>query len=175
MTRIIFPTILLIAALGLFILYTNPTYQTVKTLSAQNSSYDDALSKAAQLRTLRDQLLQTRASFSDDDVTKLTHVLPDNVDNIRLIIDINNIASRHNLSLTDVQLGDTGGGAAGTSALAVGPTGAAVGSANYSDFLAFEEDLEHSLRIVDVDKLSFVSGIGDLNIYKFEITTYWLH
>jgi Tfp pilus assembly protein PilO len=183
MTRILVPVLLLGAALGLFVFYTNSAFQDIKTLSAERASYDEALTKAQQLRELRDKLLKTRASFSADDVAKLAHVLPDNVDNIRLIIDINNIATRHNVVLSDVQLGDTTKSVGQTSALAVGPTGSPIGTvqvgfsvaAHYEDFLAFLQDLEHSLRIVDVDKLSLKTGVGDLDIYTFEIRTYWLH
>ncbi len=182
MTRILIPTILLAVSLGLFIFFINPTYQgSIKSLSVQNASYDDALTKSQQLRQLRDQLLATRRSFAATDVDKLSHVLPDNVDNIRLIIDINNIAARHHMTLADVQLGDTSNKKTSTS-LATGPAGA-VGSvqvgfsvvARYEDFLAFLQDLEHSLRIVDVDRIGFITGQGDLNTYTFEIRTYWLH
>lgn len=183
MTRIVIPIILLAASLGLFMFYINPTYQTVKTLSAEQASYDDALNKSQQLRTLRDQLLATRASFSADDINKLARVLPDNVDNIRLIIDINNIAARHNLTLSQVQLGQASNTAGSGSSLASGPAGSGVGSvqvgfaviSTYDNFLAFEEDLEHSLRVIDVDKISFTAGQNDLNTYTFEIKTYWLH
>ena len=110
MRRFFVPLILLAAAIGLFVFYTNPTYQDtvngIKVLSAQRASYEDALAKSSELRAVRDQLLQKRAVFVQSDIDKLRHVLPDNVDNIRLIIDINNIASRHSLSLTDVALGD---------------------------------------------------------------------
>ena len=110
-------------------------------------------------------------------------MLPDNVDNIRLIIDINNIAARHNLTLSSVQLGDTSATAVQGSSLAVGPSDSAVGSvqvsfsvvSNYDNFIAFLEDVEHSLRIIDVDKISFEAGQGDLNTYTLEIRTYWLH
>jgi Tfp pilus assembly protein PilO len=183
MTRFLIPVVLLAAAIGLFVLYTNPNYQTIKELSVQAASYDDALNKSAELRGLRDKLLSTRATFSNDDVVKLSHVLPDNVDNIRLIIDINNIAARHHLTLTGVELGNTSSGANQGSAVAVGPSGSSVGSvtvgfgvtASYDDFLAFLSDLEHSLRIVDVTKISFTSGSGTLNNYQLEIRTYWLH
>lgn len=181
MTRIILPTILLAVSLGLFVFFINPTYQGgIKSLSVQNASYDDALTKSQQLRSLRDQLLATRRSFAAVDVDKLAHVLPDNVDNIRLIIDINNIAARHHMTLSDVQLGETGskGGA-----LSSGPSGSAIGSvqvgfsvaAKYEDFIAFLQDVEHSLRIVDVDSIRFTTGQGDLDTYTFEIRTYWLH
>lgn len=181
MTRIIIPIILLAAALGLFGMYTNPSFQGIKRLSAEQAAYDGALDKAQQLRAVRDQLLARRASFSDEDVNKLSHTLPDNLDNIRLIIDINNIASRHNVVISQVQLGSTQSSNGGSS-LATGPSGSAIGSveigftinATYDNFLAFEEDLEHSLRIIDVTRIGFSTG-GDLNSYTFTIKTYWLH
>lgn len=183
MTRLLIPGFLIAVAIGLFVMYTNPTFQQIKGLVAVEVSYDDALEKSAQLRSLRDKLLTTRASFAEEDVQKLSHVLPDNVDNIRLIIDINNIASRHKLLLSGVSLGDAGSGAVQANALAVGPSGSETGevtvgfgvSATYDDFLSFLQDLEHSLRIVDVTKISFGSGTGSLATYTFEIRTYWLH
>jgi Tfp pilus assembly protein PilO len=183
MTRLFLPIILLAASLGLFIFYINPTYQEIKGLAVQSASYDEALTKSQQLRSLRDQLLATRASFSEDDVNKLGRMLPDNVDNIRLIIDINNIASRHSLTLSGISVGDTSSSASQQSALAVAPSGSAIGSVevgfsvttDYDTFLSFLADLEHSLRIVDVDQLSVTTGTGDLNQYALQIKTYWLH
>lgn len=183
MTRYLLPLILIAASIGLFVLYVNPTYQNVKALSVQAASYDDALNKSTELRTLRDKLLATRASFSNDDVQKLTRVLPDNVDNIRLIIDINNIAARHSLSLSGVELGSTSNSSKEQSAAAVGPSGSQVGSVtvgfavttDYDTFLSFVQDLEHSLRIVDITKISFTAGSGNLQNYTLEIRTYWLH
>ena len=111
-------------------------------------------------------------------------MLPSNVDNIRLILDINTIAARHRAVLSDVQLGDTSKNSGSGSALAGGHGGSAIGSvdvgftvrATYDDFIAFEEELEHSLRIIDVTKLSFTSaGSQDMNSYAFTIRTYWLH
>ncbi|MDO8548468.1 MAG: hypothetical protein Q7R71_02235, partial [bacterium] len=92
MTRLLVPFILIGAALGLFVLYTNPSYQASKATAAEVSAYDDALTKSQELKSVRDQLVSKRNTFSADNVTKLSRVLPDNVDNIRFIIDINNIA-----------------------------------------------------------------------------------
>ncbi len=180
MTRIILPIILLAAALGLFVMYTNPTFQGAKQLSAKQAAYDQALDRAQELRAVRDQLLSRRAAFSEGDIDKLSHTLPDNLDNIRLIIDINNIASRHKASISQVQLGSTSGGSG--SSLATGPSNSTLGTvemgfsinASYDDFLAFQEDLEHSLRILDVTHIAFSTG-GDLNTYTYTIRTYWLH
>ena len=189
MSRIILPLILLVAAIGLFAAYTNPTYQATKTVAAERDQYDQALTTAKQLKAQRDALLSKRDTFSTDDVQKLQELLPDNVDNIRLIIDINSIAARHGLTLKNVQLGSVSQSSQSRSSLAVGSSGDAVGSvefgftvgATYNDFLAFLADLEHSLRLIDVEKIDFKApppaasaGIA-LTDYTFTIRTYWLH
>lgn len=187
MRQFLVPLILLMAAIGLFVLYTNPTYQDgatgIKALSEKSASYDDAFKKSSELRAVRDTLLARRSTFATSDIDKLKHVLPDNVDNIRLIIDINNIAARHSLSLTNVALGDVSQNPAVASVATVGQSASPVGSvtvgfsliANYDDYLAFLQDLEHSLRIVDIEKISFIITTANLNTYTFNVRTYWLH
>ena len=183
MMRFIIPSILAAAAIGLFVVYTNPHYQEVKVLQTQASQYDDALNKAKDLRATRDQLLAKKNTFSTTDMDRLQHALPDNVDNIRLIIDINNIAARHGLSLKSINIGAVSDSSSARSALAVGSSGSAVGSvtvdftigASYTDFLAFLHDLEYSLRIVDVESITFKPGIGSSADYALTIRTYWLH
>ena len=182
MSRLIVPLTLIIAAIGLFAVYTNPLYQNVKDLETQNSLYDDALNKSQELHATRDQLLNKRNTFADVDVQKLERVLPDNVDNIRLIIDINNIAGRHGLTLSNVSLGDVGGSVAGKPTVG-GAASAQVGTVsvgfavatNYDTFLAFLQDLEHSLRLVDVTKITYTPGQAGADNYAIDIKTYWLH
>jgi Tfp pilus assembly protein PilO len=185
MRQLFFPLFLLILAIGLFAAWTNPTYQATKVLQAQANAYDDALGKSNELRALRDQLLSKRNTFSADDIQKLQEILPDNVDNIRLIIDINNIAARHGLSLKNVALGDVAKGAQTQNNLTVGAATNPVGSvtlgftvtASYDGFLSFLQDLEHSLRVVDVQKLGFTVNDTkpDETDYNLTIRTYWLH
>ena len=180
--RFFIPILLVGSAIGLFVLYTNPAYQSIKALKTEVASYDEALNRSQELRAIRDELLAKRNTFPPAGVQKLGRMLPDNVDNIRLIIDINNIAARHSLALGDVALGEVSGASAARSAGAVGASGEAVGSvsvgfsvtASYDDFLRFLADLEHSLRLIDVEKLSFRSAAEGLPSYSFSIRTYWL-
>ncbi|MDE2071274.1 MAG: hypothetical protein KGI70_00885 [Patescibacteria group bacterium] len=185
MSKFILPIMLVAAGVGLFILWTSPQYATAQGIKNQTAAYDDALAKSAELKGLRDQLLSKYNTFSTDDIKKLTRVLPDNVDNIRLIIDINNIASRHNLTLKNVQLGAVSDSSQSRSATAVGSSGDPVGSvqvgfavnASYDDMITFVTDLEHSLRLIDIQKLDFnaPSDNGPTTDYTFTIRTYWLH
>ncbi|HEV8677663.1 MAG TPA: hypothetical protein VN701_02425 [Candidatus Paceibacterota bacterium] len=183
--RYLLPLILIAAAIGLFVVYTNPTYQVgIKSLKDKEQSYDDALNKSQELKSVRDQLLSKYNTFSADDKQKLQDMLPDNVDNIRLVIDINNIAARHGLAVKNLNIGDTLSTASARSAAAVGASGSAVGSvelgfavsADYDGMLAFLYDLEHSLRLIDVEKISFTENAQtNLNDYSLTIRTYWLH
>jgi Tfp pilus assembly protein PilO len=183
--RLFIPIILVIAAVGLFALYTNPAYQGTKGLQSQVTALDDALSKAKELKSRRDELLSKRKTFSTENIQKLERLLPDNVDNIRFVIEINNIAARHDLSLQNVSLGAISDAKTTRSKLSVGPSGDAIGSveigfsltATYDDFLIFLQDLEHSLRIVDVENISFQSKDTLKDTYEFSLTirTYWLH
>lgn len=181
--RLFIPTILLAAAIGLFVLWTNPTYQSSKALAAQVSAYDDALTKSQELKGVRDQLLSKRNTFAAADVQKLQQVLPDNVDNIRFLIDINNIAARHGLSLKNVLLGTLTNTSQQQAAPSISTTGGPVGSvdigfsvsASYDDMLAFLQDVEHSVRITDIQKLSFVTSSTGTTDYTFNVRTYWLH
>ena len=185
--RLLLPAILISAAIGLFGLYTNGAYQGaggIKSLQAQVAAFDDALDKAQDLKKRRDELLSKRNTFAAENIQKLERILPDNVDNIRFVIDINGIAARHNLTLRNVALGSISDAKTARSALAVGSSGDPVGSAEisfsvaatYEEFLAFLQDLEHSLRIVDIEKISFEpDGASARYEYDFTIRTYWLH
>lgn len=181
--RFLFPTILIIAAIGLFVGFTNPTYQGLKGTQTKVSAYNDALDKSQELKALRVKLDSARNAFSPQDEQKLVRLLPDQVDNIRLIIDINNIAARRGLVISNVALGEVSKSSAAATSIAVGPSADPVGSvslgfsvtANYEDFLAFLQDIEHSLRILDIEKLDFSGGQGGKYTFDFTIRTYWLH
>ena len=163
MTRFFFPILLAASAIALFMMYTDPAYQNVKELQKQAAAYDEALDKSQELKRTRDQLISRRNTFSAESLQKLEKILPDNVDNIRLIIDINAIAARHLLSIKNIDLGEISDSASDRSALAVGASGSPIGSvelgftvsAGYEEFLAFLQDLEHSLRVVDAKNVSF--------------------
>lgn len=178
------PLILLATAAALFMLYTDPAYQNTKTLAVEGASYDEALDTSQELRKLRDELIARRNTFGQEDLQKLQRMIPDNVDNIRLIIDINGIAARHGLTLKDVKLGTISDSVQARSPLAVGASGDQVGSvtlgftvaASYDEFLMFLQDVEHSLRLLDIEDLSFTAATPPAdNDYHFSVRTYWLH
>lgn len=180
--RLFVPLILVAIAGGLFFIYTDPTYQSIKALRVQEMEYDQALTKSKELLAIRNSLISKRNTLSPDDVNKVTRVLPDNVDNIRLILDTETIAQRYKLHVQNIGIKAAQASREERSQLAVGDTDDPVGSvqfsftvsATYDDFLRFIKDLERSVRIVDIQQISFSMTQGDLADFSISIKTYWL-
>ncbi len=185
MIRSILSTAFLIAAIGIFVVYTKPAYDTVQTQAAETASYDAALTKAAQLQQLKQGLLSRYNAFNANDVARLQKLLPDHVDNVALVLDLDSLASHYGLGLANVTVSQPKSEQATT---VIGSTSgqkydsltlAFVTHGTYDQFRSFINDLETSLRIVDLEDLSITGGdqsLGGIPTYDYKITlrTYWL-
>jgi len=196
MARAITASIAIIIAGGVFFFYTQPAYDTVQSSQAKINQYNTALDKAAELQTLKQSLLSRYNAFDPNSLDRLQKLLPDHVDNIALILELDSIATRYGLALQNVDISSGGaGGQSATNQTAVGAIGGASRSydsitlrfsttGTYTNFLQFLTDLENSLRIVDLSSLAIsrtVVASGAVNrssepLYGYTITlkTYWL-
>lgn len=168
--RLIIAIIGVVFAGGVFFFYTKPAYDSVQEARLNIAQYDAALGKATELQTLKQTLLSRFNTFDINDLDRLQKLLPDHVDNVRLILDLDNLAGRYGLALQNVDVSSsqkqvaknqTALGAIGTSnqkydslTLSFGTT------ATYTEFVQFISELESSLRIVDLVSLSITSGVG---------------
>ena len=185
------PIVFIAVAFGVFFVYTNPTYSGPKgilELKKQQTSYDQALSNAKELQSVRDQLASKYNSLSPTDLDRLEKLMPDNVNNIRLLIDIKGIADKHNMQIQNVKFQATPVSSsappvpAETSKEVVnknkdyGPFDLEFSTSGaYPNFVGFVTDLERSLRIVDIDTVGFTSDDKtDTYKYDLKVTTYWL-
>lgn len=173
---------------GIFFLYTQPAYDNVQVIKERIGQYDQALDKAAELQQLKQSLLSRFNAFRTEDLDRLHKSLPDHVDNVRLILDLDNLAARHAMALQNVVISgpaSESGGKSVTGSIGLGHrrfdslTLKFSTRGSYEDFSAFLGDLESSLRIVNVVSLDLVresnTASGGLT-YRYDITirTYWL-
>jgi Tfp pilus assembly protein PilO len=181
------PIILILISFGVFFGYVDKNYRgenlggekrSVKSLMAEESEYKSALDNTVNLRSKREQLIDKRSQITPADLERLEKLLPDNIDNIKLVIDMNNIAADHGLTLKSIKL-DTevksDSSKLGKDENKYGIVGLTFSvSASYENFLNFLTNLEKSLRLVDITDLS-VSG-SDSGVYDFTVglKTYWL-
>lgn len=197
MFRFIVPITLIAVSIAGFLTFTSPTYQAISSLRAQIASYDEALGNSKALENEKDKLTKKYNAINPDDLVKILKFLPDSVDNIRLILEIEKVATPYNMTLRDVKydnLAKSTNGAV-TSGVVVTTNndtsqGRSYGTWNlgfsvtgtYADFMNFLHDLESNLRVVDVASIEFSSDVGpgltpslgDKYKFSFNIKTYWL-
>lgn len=198
MTRFIMPAILIGIAITAFFMFTDPFYNDISKLRTDVASYNTALNNSKTLEDERDKLTAKFNAFDKGDLNKLEKLLPSSVDNIRLILEIEKIASPYGMALKDVKYNTTDTNSvasAGTALSGVGLTKSAPKdygvfdlefstSGSYSNFINFTKNLEDNLRIVDISSISFSSDTSpglnakatpsDIYKYNFKIKTYWL-
>ena len=191
MARSIISLIVLALAGAVFSLFTQPSYDQVQILNGQISQYNNALDKASELQKLKQTLLARYNAFNPDDVNRLMKLLPDHIDNVALILDLDNLASKYGMGLTNVDVTSSASRVnAAAAAIAVGgqkydsQTLKFSTTGPYEDFKMFMSDLESSLRVVDLVSLSLTQGTGvDANgnfvskpqfNYSVVLRTYWL-
>lgn len=179
MRPILFPILFFIAAIGLFFGYTNSTYEVIKKLQVEAGEFDEALAKSRELGRVRDELLTRFNTFPSRQLEQLEKFLPDNVDNVRLILDIDNIASKYGLRIQNVVVSSALTSQASSVVIVQEGLFDSVELGftvitGYENFLQFIEDLETSLRLVDVVSLSFRVIDNTLYSHSFRIRTYWL-
>ncbi len=177
MTRFILPVILIGISIAVFSMFTSPIYNQMAEFRAKAASYNEALSNSKTLENERDKLTTKYNSISPDDLLKLQKLLPENINNIRLILEIEQIAMPYGMVLKNVKYSVTSDkdtpnkGASSTSTPSSKPRGSSLlgkdygvwdlefsTAGTYSNFLNFLRDLESNLRIVDISSIQFSSG-----------------
>lgn len=201
MSAFLFPLIFILSSAGLFFGYIGGAYDKIDILEQDAGRLDQALTRAKELTELRNAIIARYNTLSAEQLSRLEKLLPDNVDNIRLIIDVDSIAKARGVKISDFGFaGDSqSGSAAGTASSqqaggaepvrgvegdsaarglpalpydAISLTFSAEGS--YEDFLAFLGDLEKSLRIVNIKSITLEAEGVDSYAYTIIMETYWL-
>jgi hypothetical protein len=194
-------SILLIGiSVTIFVVFTNPIYNQITEQKKQQKDLNEALDNARNLEIERDKLTTKYNGIAPENLEKIKKLLPDNVDNIRLILEIESLASPYSMALKDVQYSpvvedDKTDSPASSRIISGGgdDRGQAVKNydswdlafsttSTYSNFLNFTRSLENNLRIIDISSIQFTSvagaatGSSSPEVYRFgfKIKTYWL-
>lgn len=171
-------------AIAIFVFYINPLYATIQQKQVDFQKLSDANGKAMELRVKREQLTTDRKKIDDVQLANLDKFLPDGVENVRLIIDIQHIASM--VLAQDIKgakvIGSAKAGTTGNGVASVGPDNKKYGTialnfsvtTTYDQFIVFLQSLEDNLRLVDVSDISFSAADGDNYDFNVTLQTYWL-
>jgi len=177
--KILLPILLIGAAVGIFFGYTDSHYRDTLVKKDKADQIGQAKQNAYALNQQRQKLTEMRNKISDFDVNKISKMLPDSVENVGLIIEINNISKKNGMG--DIKNPQINQGASGKTA-AKGVDSSKYGALSmsfnvtgtYDQFLMFLQDLETYVRLVDVIGLSFTASKDGRYSYNITIQTYWL-
>ncbi|MFA6519214.1 MAG: hypothetical protein WCT41_00080 [Candidatus Paceibacterota bacterium] len=183
-TRIL-PLAALFVAIGIFFFYVSPTWSGSIGATKDAIAVDDqALAAANQFAAQQNTLASARDAIDPADLARLSAFLPDSVDNVGLILDLNALAARSGFSLSSVDVmskpttAAASGGQQGLPAAGASPIGfvdmtlSAVGT--YTALQSFLSGVERSARILDVRDI-VVKG-SDTGVYNYQmlLRLYWL-
>jgi Tfp pilus assembly protein PilO len=174
-------------SVGIFFAYVNPTWSgSITTTKLAIASNTEALAAAGQYRAREDELAAQRDSIDPANLARLAVFLPDSVDNVGLILDINALAARSGLALSNVDVAaNKSAAAAPTTDPNIAPSTSsdnAVGSIDlslsaigtYTALHAFLVGIEKSARLLDVRDIAVTGSDTGVYTYKMTIRLYWL-
>ncbi len=192
MLRLFFPFLLLVLAVIVFMVWTDPLINSPKIINSTTSQVEGgiiALREEAKVlkgaigdaRSLKDRISELNIKLdqiSPSQISRLDTFLPESIDGIQLVVDVNNIAARSGLKIDKVSLNESGSKTplANLSNVSkvVPVTLSFVTTGSYSQIRSLASDLASSLRIMDMSRLSFTVNDDRPTEYSFSLNTYWI-
>ena len=103
MNRNATPIILLILAIGIYFTFTKGKIEEIKVIKNVNAGYQEAIDNSEKLIKKRDEIVANYNQISDNDKERLEKMVPDNIDNVRLTLDVKSIGLGRGLILKNVK------------------------------------------------------------------------
>lgn len=169
-TAIIFASL----ATALVVIYAYPTYEDMGRLKKRGEELTKSIEMAGQAQTKIDDLERKYKTFPEGANERMSTMLPESLDDVRLTMDITDLAAAHGLSLANPTIKKLAGDKSNpvqeySVSLSV--------EAPYSTFRRFLNDIEYWLQLRDITSLSITAGENAAVPMKIqmEFTTYALH
>lgn len=175
----IFPLLSLAIAIAVVFGYVQPTWSgPITNAKAAIAANEAALDASERFTAEQNQLAAARAAIDPTALMRLESFLPDSVDNVGVILDLNALASRAGLQISKI---DVATDALQQSAASTGKNNpvssvdlsiTALGS--YGALQGFLSGLEGSVRLLDLRDLSVKGSETGVYSYQMKLRLYWL-
>ncbi len=194
MSKFIIPFLLVMLSVGSYFLYTKPMYDEAKGVSVEVGKLQDATTKLDAALKKRDKLATTYNALDTSLVDRLGKLMPDNLDNIKLIIDVDRTAKQYGVILNAVKFDVDQQAKANTTTTATATVPirdnktaqeskkdyntfnlTMTFTGTFANFTKLVGDMEKNLRIIDISSVTF-DAQDSKDVYRFEIKAkiYWL-
>lgn len=170
-------------AVGLFFFFGKPALSDVYTLRAEKDEYNQAIQQVTDLENKKNELLAKLNSISPADQKRMETFLPTEEGIIKLVADIDGIASKHGIALSGADLSTIRTDL--SRSITDAPTENVYNSklldisfsSSYPSLVSFLMDLENSLRVIDIRSIDLSKVPQAPNVYQYKVTAevYWLN
>lgn len=190
MFKLLFNLLLIGACAGIFFLPTygiSAKYADIQSIKQELEQYTEANNNAKKLAEKRDELQNKFNSYNEAQRSRLVTFLPDNIDPIRFILEMEGIGKKLGVPIKGASYGTlqttkkdqsiaVGDSTYGTYTFSFSSEG------SYNTMLTTLRELEKSLRLMDVTSLTLTAPQGvdpsgrpvDYYTYNIRLNTYWL-
>jgi Tfp pilus assembly protein PilO len=181
----VLPILALMFSVAIFFIYIQPTWDgSIATTKAAIAADDQALAAASAYVAQQNALIAARNAIDPADLARLQTFLPNSVDNVGMILDLNALAARSGMTLSNVDIsatsndngsGNSSNGAVPVSLDPVDSVDLSLSAAGtYAAFQTFLQGVEKSERLIDVRDLLVTGSDTGVYTYKMTLRLYWL-
>lgn len=177
-----FITILfLAAATGVFMVPVKNSWEEIVYLQSQKKDFNEALTNSREAQNLRDELLNQYNSISRENFGRLNQILPSKIETMNLVVEMANRVEARGMLLKSITVEPIGENDPSSILADRGgeekPIMRSISfsvSGSYSSLRALLNDLVGSLRLIEIERLSFSSNASEIYEFKINAKTYWL-
>ncbi len=179
----ILPLFAILVAIGVFFGYVRPAWSvTIAEIKTAIASDEQALAAAGAYNTRQNALAAARDNIDPANLERLTAFLPDSVDNVGLILDMNALAARSGLTLSNLDVTSNAPTKSEAPDVLPRPNGNPMSSIDlslsatgtYSALQAFLVGVEKSLRLIEVQNISVRGSDTGVYAYQIKLRIFWL-
>ena len=174
------PIILILLSLAIIFFLVKPAFSEMGLAQDEEQNLVDLSRQITQTLEVKNKLLANLNSIPQEERQRLDTFLPTRTEVVRLIATIDSVASRHGISLEQAALNATkpdserDSGVPKPKSYYDSEVIALSFSSNYASMTSFLEDLEKSLRVVDILSIEVGGGGDGVNakgaVYKYTVT-----
>jgi hypothetical protein len=181
MFRTLTPIFSIVIAVAVFFFFAQPMFSEIKVVQDETNEYRIAVEKASEFNQLLQSLISKRNAFSARERERLEALVPDNIDEVKLLVDLEGIAKSHGMLLGNIMVSEL------TPATATADDeGSRIDSresfssvdisfdviGNYEQLRSVLTDIERSLVLMEIVNITFESSSFDLQQYSITVRAY---
>lgn len=174
------PVILILVSIGIFFTFIDPKYESIQGKISEKNKYIIKEQNLETIRKARNDLTKQYNKILPDDILNLEKLLPNHMDNVELIVDMDRIAKKDNIRISEISIANNNGGGNSGDDSKIKVDGEENYNSvdlsfsfitSYSKFKMLLSKIRRSLRLVDIVSVQFENAANKNRQSNSEITS----